>query len=171
VERRTQTADSRNFQAPTGEVPVVPTSQDRSGESVLPVQQVEATEVFTAQRPVQEVQGQQRPDAPPSRGAGRNNGGNPQKPPERAPSGELYRGSFIRELRKTRGLDTKTVAAELGYTRSTTLKKIEGNRQNLSPAKLDKLAELFDVPVAELQQAPVHPRTAARRKARAQLNQ
>jgi helix-turn-helix protein len=169
MERPTR-SESRNFQAPTGETPVVPTLQERSNELAVPAQQAETIEVFTAQLSVQEDLGQQEPDAPPLRGAGRNNGGNPQKPSERAPSGELYRGSFIRELRKARGLDTKTVAAQLGYTRARTLQQIEGNFANASPAKLDKLAELYDVPVAELQQAPVHPRTAARRKVRAQLN-
>jgi transcriptional regulator with XRE-family HTH domain len=153
MEHRTPSSESRNFQAPTGEIPVVPQPQAKSGEFVLASQQAEAAEVFTAQHSGQEYQGQQEAVAPPRRRAG-----SPQKPPEHAPSGELYRGSLIRELRKARGLETKTVSAQLGYQHPKSLMLIEVNRANASPTKLNELAALLDVPVAELEQAPVHPR-------------
>jgi transcriptional regulator with XRE-family HTH domain len=145
MERPTR-SDSRNLQAPTGETPVVVKPQDRIGEFTVPAQRAEAAEVFTAQQSGQ--------DGVPQRRTGPS-----QKPPEQAPSGELYRGSLIRELRKARGLDSKTVSAALGYDRFKSYVLMEGNRANASPAKMNKLAELLDVPVAELQQAPVHPRT------------
>jgi transcriptional regulator with XRE-family HTH domain len=136
-----------------GKAPIVPQPQSTSGEFVSPPQQVASAEVFTTQHSVREYQGQQESVTPPRRRAG-----SPQKPTEHAPSGEMYRGSLIRQLRKARGLDTKTVSAQLGYHHPRALKLIEGNRQNLSTTKLDELAKLLDVPVSELQQAPVHPR-------------
>jgi transcriptional regulator with XRE-family HTH domain len=153
MERQTQSSDSRNFLAPTGETLVVPKPQERSGVFVLPAQQAEAAEVFTAQHSGREYLGQQESVAPPRRRAG-----SPQKLPERTQTGELYRGSLLRELRKARGLETKEVSDKLGYHHPRNLKLIEGNRTNPSTTKLDELAKLLDVPVAELQQAPVHPR-------------
>jgi transcriptional regulator with XRE-family HTH domain len=83
-------------------------------------------------------------------------------PPESTLTGELYRGSLIRKLREEKGLKRKVAAAQVGYARSS-LASIEKDTQSPSPKKLQKIAELLEVPVEVLEQAPEHPRTKRRK--------
>jgi ribosome-binding protein aMBF1 (putative translation factor) len=138
MERPTRSSDSRNFQAPTGEMTVVPKPYARSGEFVLPSQQ----------------SGRER--------AQRRRGGQ-QKPPERTSAGDLYVGSLIRVLREDKGLSLSEAAAQLGYQRSK-LSMLETNTSKLSAKKRREIAELLGVPVTELEKAPVHPRVSVRYK-------
>ena len=146
MERRTPPSESRNFQAPKGETPVVLQPQAKSGEFVLPT------------RSAREYQSQQDHTASPRRRGGQ------EKPLEHAPTGELYRGSLIRKLRNDKGLKIQEVEDQVGYARGS-LTTIETNYGFLSQEKLHKLAELLEVPAAVLAQAPQHPRTLSRKGA------
>jgi transcriptional regulator with XRE-family HTH domain len=84
--------------------------------------------------------------------------------PERTSSGELYLGSLIRKLRQEKRLPTTEMESQIGYARRS-LSVIERNRMVPSQEKLQRIAELLDVPVTELKQAPVHSRIPAHRSA------
>jgi transcriptional regulator with XRE-family HTH domain len=93
----------------------------------------------------------------------RGKNGGPEKPPEHTPTGEFYLGSLIRNLRHERGLEIEDVGRQVAYARHSML-KIEQNLSNPPKKKLHKLAELLDVPVADLEQAPAHPRIATKNR-------
>jgi transcriptional regulator with XRE-family HTH domain len=156
MEREGKPSSENNpqVQAPKrDEAPVVPQLQSTSGESVSPPQQEISTEVFLAQSPAQEHETQTNDRNP----VVLRKGGSRQKPLEYTRDGELYVGSLIRELREEKGLSMKEAAARVGYGISG-LSQIETNHAVPSEEKLLKIAELLDVPVADLKQAPEHPR-------------
>jgi transcriptional regulator with XRE-family HTH domain len=125
----------------------------KKDDFVVPAQQTERTEVFTAQHSGQEPERQTKENLPV---ALRRTGSRPT-PPESTPSGELYRGSLIRSLREEKGLSMQEVESQLGYARRS-LSMIERNRFVPTQEKLEQLAEVLDVPVEALAQAPAHPR-------------
>jgi transcriptional regulator with XRE-family HTH domain len=77
-----------------------------------------------------------------------------QKPLEYAPTGELYRGSQIRALRQAKGW-TLTHFGQLLGCQLSALSLIETNQLVPSPGLLERMAALLEVPLAELQAAPL----------------
>jgi transcriptional regulator with XRE-family HTH domain len=87
----------------------------------------------------------------------------PENPLEYTPTDELYRGSLIRERRREKGLSLEQLATLVGCDPDT-LSKVETNGSNPSDQLLAKIAAALEVPLAEFQQAPLHPRVWGRRK-------
>src|SRR5882724_7194173 len=88
----------------------------------------------------------------------------PEKPLEYASTSELYRGSLIRELRRQKGLSREEAAFQLGCDPDS-LSKVETNGVNASEQLLSKIATLLDIPIEQLEQAPVHPRILRKKAA------
>ena len=83
--------------------------------------------------------------------------GRPESPVERTSTNDLYRGSLIRELRQKKGLSREEMASLL-ECHPDSVSKVETNTGNLSKQMLSKVAEVLEVPLERLKQAPVHPR-------------
>jgi transcriptional regulator with XRE-family HTH domain len=81
----------------------------------------------------------------------------PENPVECTSTGELYRGSLIRELRRKKGLSLKRMAKLLGCDPDS-LSKVETNGVNPSQQMLLKIAEVLETPLEYFTKAPVHPR-------------
>ena len=87
------------------------------------------------------------------------------KPLEYAPTGALYRGSQIRALRQAKGWSL-THFGQLLDCQLSALSNIETNRIAPSPRLLGRIASLLEVPLAELEQAPLPPPLAAKANGR-----
>ena len=87
------------------------------------------------------------------------------KPLEYAPTGALYRGSQIRAVRQAKGWSLTHFSQLLGCQLSA-LSNIETNRVPPSPRLLERIATLLEVPLAELEQAPLPPPLAAKANGR-----
>ena len=87
------------------------------------------------------------------------------KPLEYAPTGALYRGSQIRALRQAKGWSL-TDFGQLLACQLSALSNIETNRIAPSPRLLERIATLLEVPLAELEQAPLPPLLAAKANGR-----
>ena len=87
------------------------------------------------------------------------------KPLEYAPTGALYRGSQIRAFRQAKGWNLTHFSQLLGCQLSA-LSNIETNRVPPSPRLLARIATLLEVPLAELEQAPLPPLLAAKANGR-----
>lgn len=83
--------------------------------------------------------------------------GRPENPVERTSTGELYRGSLIRERRREKGLSREEMASLLGC-HADSFSNVEANRVNPSKHMLAKIAEVLGDPVEYFTQAEVHPR-------------
>ena len=81
----------------------------------------------------------------------------PENPLEYTSTGELYRGSLIRELRWKKRLSRGRMAKLLGCNPDS-LSKVETNGVNPSQQMLSKIAEVLEVPLERFTEAPVHPR-------------
>ena len=87
------------------------------------------------------------------------------KPLEYAPTGELYRGSQIRAVRQAKGWSLTHFGQLVGCQLSA-LSNIETNRVAPSARLLARIASLLEVPLAELEQAPLPPPLAAKANGR-----
>ena len=87
------------------------------------------------------------------------------KPLEYAPTGALYRGSQIRALRQAKGWSL-THFGQLLACQLSALSNIETNRVAPSARLLARIATLLEVPLAELEQAPLPPLLAAKANGR-----
>jgi transcriptional regulator with XRE-family HTH domain len=67
----------------------------------------------------------------------------------RAPAPQLY-GPRLRALRKQRGLSQTQVTARLGHGDAKWLSGVETSQRSTRPPNLAKLAQIFDVSVADL---------------------
>ena len=83
------------------------------------------------------------------------------KPLEYAPTGALYRGSQIRAVRQAKGWSL-THFGQLLACQLSALSNIETNRVAPSARLLARIATLLEVPLAELEQAPLPPLLAAK---------
>lgn len=72
-------------------------------------------------------------------------------------TGELYRGSLVRELRWKKRLSRNKMANLLGCNPDS-LSKVETNGVNPSQQMLSKIAQVLEVPPESFTKAPVHPR-------------
>lgn len=88
----------------------------------------------------------------------------PENPVEYTSTGDLYRGSRIRELRRKKGLSRERMADMLGCDPDA-LSKVETNGVNPSQQMLSKAAKLLEVPLEYFEQAPVHPRILRKKAA------
>ena len=87
------------------------------------------------------------------------------KPLEYAPSGALYRGSQIRALRQAKGWSL-THFGQLLDCQLSALSNIETNRVAPLARLLARIASLLEVPLADLEQAPLPPLLAAKANGR-----
>jgi transcriptional regulator with XRE-family HTH domain len=92
--------------------------------------------------------------------------GRPSKALEYTPTGQLYLGSLLRNLRQKKGVQLTALAKLLGYQPST-LSHVEINFARPSPRFLEEIARYFGVPVGELQSVPLHPRIKPKTSQRA----
>ena len=84
-----------------------------------------------------------------------------QKPLDYAPSGELYQGSKIRALRQANGWSLTSFGQQLGCQLSA-LSNIETNKVLAPRGLLERMATVLEVPLAELQAAPLPPALATK---------
>jgi transcriptional regulator with XRE-family HTH domain len=85
------------------------------------------------------------------------NRGRPDNALEYAPSGVLYVGSAIRQMRQAKKLGLRKLAALIPYHYGT-LSNVENNRGTVSKETLQRIAELLEVDAQELACKPLHPR-------------
>jgi transcriptional regulator with XRE-family HTH domain len=90
----------------------------------------------------------------------------PENSLEYTSTGELYRGSRIRELRWKKGLSREKMA-ELLRCDPDSLSNVETNGVNPSQQMLSKICKLLEVPLEHFTQAPVHPRILRKKAAQA----
>jgi transcriptional regulator with XRE-family HTH domain len=88
----------------------------------------------------------------------------PENSLEYTSTGELYRGSLIRELRWKKRLSRGRMAKLLGCNPDS-LSKVETNGVNPSEQMLSKIAEVLEVPLESFTKAPVHPRILSKKAA------
>lgn len=82
--------------------------------------------------------------------------GRHDNPLERAPDGQLYLGSAIRQHRYDAGYTVDELAEKLGI-HPASLSKVENNKAKPSDALLGRAAEALGIAVDGLQRAPLHP--------------
>jgi transcriptional regulator with XRE-family HTH domain len=90
----------------------------------------------------------------------------PENSLEYTSTGELYRGSLIRELRWKKRLSRGRMAKLLGCNPDS-LSKVETNGVNPSKQMLSKIAKVLEVPPESFTKAPEHPRILIKKAAQA----
>jgi transcriptional regulator with XRE-family HTH domain len=90
----------------------------------------------------------------------------PENSLEYTSTGEVYRGSRIRERRRAKGLSRERMAKLVGC-HPDSLSNVETNEVNPSEQLLSKIAEVLGDPVEHFTQAPVHPRILSKKAAQA----
>lgn len=72
-------------------------------------------------------------------------------------------GHIIRTLRQQQGMSQEALAAHLGYKDRSSIAKIESGKVDISQSKLERISQLFRVPVAYLLGVDVQPMPTMRR--------
>lgn len=83
--------------------------------------------------------------------------GRPDNALEYAPSGELYQGSAIRQMRKAKGIGLRQLAALIPYDAGA-LSRVENNRAIVPSETLESIAKILEIDAHELAEIPLHPR-------------
>ena len=62
----------------------------------------------------------------------------------------MHTGEIIRTLREKQGMSQQALAARLGYKDRSSIAKIESGKVDLNQSRLERFAEVFDLPVSRL---------------------